>query len=69
MTDIHTCSYYCDRPECIKPQRDEMRDKLLVRMPVLEAARSLIAAGPRPDGTYNRSREACEQLAKEVLKP
>jgi hypothetical protein len=25
MTDhIHTCSYYCDRPECIKRQRDEL---------------------------------------------
>lgn len=25
MTDIHFCSYYCDRPECIKAQRDELR--------------------------------------------
>lgn len=25
---IHSCSYYCDRPECIKAQRDELRDKL-----------------------------------------
>ncbi len=23
---IHTCSYYCERPECIKRQRDELRD-------------------------------------------
>ena len=23
--DIHSCSYYCDRPECIKRQRDELR--------------------------------------------
>ena len=28
MTDIHSCSYYCDRPECVKAQRDELRDKL-----------------------------------------
>jgi hypothetical protein len=27
MTDIHSCSYYCDRPKCIKAQRDELRDK------------------------------------------
>lgn len=27
-----------------------------------------IAAGPRPDGTYNLSREACEQIAKEALR-
>jgi len=25
---IHSCSYYCERPECIKAQRDELRDKL-----------------------------------------
>lgn len=25
---IHSCSYYCDRPVCIKRQRDELRDKL-----------------------------------------
>jgi hypothetical protein len=28
MTDIHSCSYYCDQPECVKAQRDELRDKL-----------------------------------------
>ena len=25
MTDIHSCSYFCTRPECIKAQRDELR--------------------------------------------
>ncbi len=34
----------------------------------LRAALELIAAPIRPDGTYNRCREACEQLAKEALK-
>jgi len=24
----HTCSYYCDRPECIRAQRDELRQAL-----------------------------------------
>ena len=24
---IHPCSYYCARPECIKRQRDELRAK------------------------------------------
>jgi hypothetical protein len=28
MTDIHSCSYYCNRPECIKAQRDELRERL-----------------------------------------
>lgn len=30
-------------------------------------ALELIAAPKRTDGTYNRSREACEQLAREAL--
>jgi len=25
---MHTCSYYCERPKCIKAQRDELRQKL-----------------------------------------
>jgi len=25
---IHTCSYYCDRSECVLAQRDELRQKL-----------------------------------------
>ena len=29
--DIHSCSYYCDRPACIKAQRDELREKLFTR--------------------------------------
>lgn len=26
---IHSCSYYCTRPECIKAQRDELRDRFV----------------------------------------
>ena len=26
--DIHSCSYYCDRPECVKAQRDELHERL-----------------------------------------
>jgi len=32
--EIHSCSYYCDRPECIKAQRDELRDKLVQPKPM-----------------------------------
>lgn len=28
MTDIHSCSLYCDRPECVKAQRDDLRADL-----------------------------------------
>jgi hypothetical protein len=27
-TDIHSCGYYCERPLCIKAQRDELRNKM-----------------------------------------
>lgn len=33
-----------------------------------EAALERIAAPKRPDGTYNLSREACEQIAREALR-
>ena len=26
MTEVHSCSYYCDRPECVRRHRDELRD-------------------------------------------
>ena len=29
MNEIHSCGYYCDKPACIKAQRDELRDKQL----------------------------------------
>ena len=29
-TDIHSCSLYCDRPGCIKAQRDQLRDERYV---------------------------------------
>lgn len=29
MSDIHSCGYFCSRPECVKAQRDELRDRLV----------------------------------------
>lgn len=26
---IHSCSYYCTRPECVLAQRDELRDRVM----------------------------------------
>lgn len=25
---LHTCSLYCDRPDCIRQQRDDLRERL-----------------------------------------
>lgn len=40
---------------------------VLERAHGLEEALELIAAPKRADGTYNRCREACEELAKSAL--
>lgn len=50
-------------PEDWKNMANGALQKLFYAISVLE----LIAASKRPDGTYNRSREACEKLAKETL--
>ena len=43
-------------------------DRLKAENARLREALGLIAIPVRSDGTYNRSREACEQLAREALK-
>jgi hypothetical protein len=39
---VHSCSYYCDRPECIKAQRDEFVKLLAADKPVLYQHKSPI---------------------------
>jgi len=46
MSDIHSCSYYCDRPACIKAQRDELRDRFQVMQapqPAVDVFDSLVS--------------------------
>lgn len=45
----------------------ELIRSMQTRLADTEEVLKLIAAPKRPDGTYNRSREACEQLARECL--
>jgi hypothetical protein len=40
---------------------------LQARVLELESALHLMTPGKRPDGTYNRDREACRQIACEML--
>ena len=48
---------------------DKYDFQLIVReRATLRAALEQIAVGPRPDGTFNRCREACMELAREALK-
>lgn len=46
----------CSGWQCLQAERDALREAL-----------ELIAAPRRPDGTWNRDREACRQLAAEAL--
>jgi hypothetical protein len=46
--DIHTCNYSCERPACIKTQRDELAQRLL------ELVAQAVAA----------EREACAEVAE-----
>ena len=48
--DIHTCNYSCERPACIKTQRDELAQRLL------ELVAQAVAA----------EREACAELCQEM---
>lgn len=41
---------------------------LVVEVARLRAALEIIAAPMRPDGTWNRDREACRELAERVLR-
>ena len=43
---IHSCSYYCHQPECIKVQRDELRDKLYQRTWVGLTIENIVALFP-----------------------
>ena len=59
---VHTCSYYCDRPGCLKDQRDELRDRLEATPPAQAAeavervARALAKHhGQDPDGTLTNT--------------
>ena len=42
MTKIHTCSYYCSRPECIKAQRDHMRDYIYIVLGIHKFAEMMV---------------------------
>lgn len=56
-------------PEChnVATAWGKLLDKQRDRCVELEYALNQIASGPRPDGTYNISREVCQKVAREAL--
>jgi hypothetical protein len=44
-------------------ENEDIKSALMIAI----AALNLVAAPKRTDGTYNRNREACEQVARQAL--
>ena len=44
MNDVHSCSYFCQIPACIKRQRDEMRDTFILPSLVMLTQSQALAA-------------------------
>ena len=64
-----TMSVPASREEgCERNTPVDERSALIARCEELEGVLMRIASPKRSDGTYNLSREACEQLAKEALR-
>ena len=65
--NIHTCSYSCERPACIKAQRDELVQKLpkLVAEAVA-AEREKVAAWMRARSYATGHGDTIEDLLKEL---
>lgn len=60
MTDeIHSCSYYCQRPACIKAQRDELRGKYFA---LLEDYEKMANQAIFNNDFKNRLAQAIEQM-------
>ena len=68
MTDIHSCSYYCDRPECIKAQRDELRDRL-VSMTDRELMQQALDALEANLGNWAAKTKAIAALRERLAQP
>lgn len=55
--EIHSCSYYCDRPACIKAQRDELVRKY-VEVPTAERVRvpdGMVLVPAEPTGEMSQA--------------
>lgn len=64
----HTCSYECDRPECIKAQRDELRANIAeIRRYHKACQMALEALDSHGTGSFPYHRDAAIDTLREVL--
>lgn len=67
--DIHTCSYSCERPACIKAQRDELAQRLFELVAEAVAAEREACAkvcDHMKNDIYNNSQEDTQPMAHAV---
>lgn len=57
--EAHSCSYYCDRPKCVKAQRDDLRDRLAEQRPISDATEAVTRAVTQVEKLL------CEKLGRE----
>lgn len=65
--DIHSCGYYCDRPLCIKAQRNELRDKFIATIPapMAEPAECDGECPDKPNNEFNPDWDAMAVMVEE----
>ena len=70
-TDIHSCSYFCKRPACIKAQRDELRAKNEAHQIVFSGIASALAElhnmTPEQLDTLRKDAERLDWIAQQEL--
>ena len=64
----HTCSYYCERPECIRAQRDELRDRLERELAAANAEYERMVAAKDADNTALLSKFIDAKAEAEALR-
>lgn len=70
--EIHSCSYYCDRPECIRKQRDELREGIFSKVQAArenEKMRCALVCKARNMGDGTREDQEAERCATAILWP
>jgi len=65
--DIHSCGYYCDRPLCIKAQRNKLRDKFIATIPAPMAEPAECDGGclDKPNNEFNPDWDAMAVMVEE----
>lgn len=66
MSEIHSCSYYCQFESCIKAQRDELRDRI-ARIPEMRDKDLLLMAGEMTASELRSVRVFLSAIARYVV--